>query len=112
KVKMEDGRAVLSPLRFWYDADRVLLPLGIALANGGSHDVVVHVLAKGKRYDATGRPALLVPTNLEVTESARDVFDAFYGTLFDRTLAKNPHGVVTEYAHDAAACDGCPEPPL
>ncbi|MBX3159224.1 MAG: hypothetical protein KF773_24865, partial [Deltaproteobacteria bacterium] len=39
-------------------------------------------------------------------------FGAFYASLFDRTLERNPGAVVTEYAWQATTCDPCPGPQL
>ncbi|MBX3157937.1 MAG: hypothetical protein KF773_18355, partial [Deltaproteobacteria bacterium] len=39
-------------------------------------------------------------------------FPAFYASLFDRTIERNPGAVVTEYAWQATTCDPCPGPAL
>src|SRR5207302_3256167 len=45
KVKFEDGRAALSPLRFHYDADEFALPIRLGLANSaGTQDLIVNIL--------------------------------------------------------------------
>jgi len=113
KVKMDGGKATLSPLRFHYDAASFSLPIRLGLVNSsGTQDLVVHVLGKGKRYEVANYPNVTIPTNLDVAESAKAEFGSFYATLFDRTLAKNPRAIVTEYAWDAGSCDPCPKPPL
>jgi hypothetical protein len=117
KVTFEErgGRklAVLSPLRFHYDADAFSLPIRLGLmSSAGTQDLVVHVLAKGKRYEVANYPNVTIPTNLDVDDKTRDQFTAFYAALFDRTLEKSARAVVTEYAWDAAGCDPCPTPAL
>jgi hypothetical protein len=113
KVKMEGNRATLSPLRFHYDAPDFTVPIRLGLVNSaGTQDLIVHVLGKGKRYEVANYPNVTIPTNLDVSESAKGQFGAFYAALFDRTLAKTPKAVVTEYAWDAGSCDPCPSPPL
>ena len=113
KVKMDGEKATLSPLRFHYDAADLTLPIRLGLVNsGGTQDLIVHVLGKGKRYEVANYPNVTIPTNLDVAESAKGQFGAFYAALFDRTLAKTPKAVVTEYAWDAGSCDPCPAPPL
>ena len=72
----------------------------------------MHVLGKGKRYEVANYPNVTIPTNLDVAESAKGAFGSFYAALFDRTVAKTPRAVVTEYAWDAGSCDPCPAPPL
>ncbi|MEZ4262960.1 MAG: DUF2330 domain-containing protein [Polyangiaceae bacterium] len=108
KVKFEDGRATLSPLRFHYDTDKLVLPVKLGLLNsGGTQDLIVHILA-AERYEVANYPNVTIPTNLDVNESARASFGSFYAALFDRTLEKNPRAVVTEYAWQATNCDPCP----
>jgi MYXO-CTERM domain-containing protein len=113
KVKFEDGRAMLSPLRFHYDSESFNLPVRLGLMNSQGHqDLIVHILAQGKRYDVANYPNVTIPTNLNVRDSMRDRFGEFYAALFDSTLEKNPKAVVTEYSWSAASCDPCPTPPL
>ena len=113
KVKMDAGKATLSPLRFHYDAPSLALPIRLGLvSSAGTQDLVVHVLGKGKRYEVANYPNVTIPTNLDVAESAKGSFGAFYAALFDRTVAQTPRAVVTEYAWDAGSCDPCPAPPL
>ncbi len=127
KVKFErrpDGSqaATLSPLRFHYDSDQFNLPIRLGLINapsggegapsGGAQDLIVHVLARGTRYQASNYPNVPIPTNLDVKDSVRDHFGEFYVSLFDHTLAQHGKAVVTEYAWSASSCDPCPEPAL
>jgi hypothetical protein len=53
-----------------------------------------------------------IPTNIDVSEQAREQFGAFYAALFDRTLEQNPGAVVTEYSWLSGFCDPCPGVPL
>jgi hypothetical protein len=113
KVKFDDGMAMLSPLRFYYDADSFTLPVRLGLVNsGGTQDLIVHILGRGTRYEVANYPNVTVPTNLDVNPRARGEFGAFYAALFDRTLEQNPRAVVTEYSWDASSCDPCPTPSL
>ena len=113
KVKMESGKATLSPLRFHYDSAELSLPIRLGLVNSaGTQDLIVHVLGKGKRYEVANYPNVTIPTNLDVAENAKQDFGSFYAALFDHTVAKTPKAVVTEYAWDAASCDPCPSPVL
>ncbi len=109
RVTFKDGQAMLSPLRFHYDADTFNLPIRLGLVNsGGTQDLIVHVLAKNQRYEVANYANVTIPTNLDVSEAAKDQFGSFYGALFDRTVEKNPGAVVTEYAWAAQTCDPCP----
>src|SRR5262249_43816781 len=105
KVRFEDGQAMLSPLRFHYDADTFSLPVRLGLINSaGAQDLVIHVLGRS-RYEVANYDNVPIPTNLDVNESVRESFGAFYAALFDRVLARHPHAVVTEYAWSAGSCD-------
>ena len=111
--KDEKGNNVLSPLRFHYDTDQFSLPVRLGLVNSkGTQDLIVHILAKGQRYEVANYPNATIPTNFDVSENARDAFGSFYAALYDKTLEKNPKAVITEYSWDAATCDPCPGPAL
>jgi hypothetical protein len=113
KIKIDDGHATLSPLRFYYDASEFTLPVRLGLVNSsGVQDLIVNILARGQRYEVANYPSAVIPTNLDVAESTRGRFAEFYAALFDQVLEKNPKAVVTEYAWDAGACDPCPGPTL
>ena len=109
KVKFEDGRATLSPLRFHYDSDKFELPVRLGmLSSPGTQDLIVNVLAPNKRYVVANYPSVTIPTNLDVSDKARGDFPSFYAALFDRTLEKNPGAIVTEYVWPSSSCDPCP----
>ncbi len=111
KVKFVAGRAELSPLRFHYDSEQFALPIRLGLANSsGTQDLIVSILAPSQRYEVANYKNVTIPTNLDVEESVREKFGAFYAALFDRTIEKNPGAVVTEYAWQATNCDPCPGP--
>ncbi len=108
-----EGRAALSPLRFHYDSDEFNLPIRLGLANSsGTQDLIVSILSPGHRYEVSNYKNVTIPTNLDVKDAVRTQFGAFYASLFDRTLEKNPGAVVTEYAWAANTCDPCPGPTL
>ena len=113
KVKRVNGRLTLSPLRFHYDSEQFNLPIRLGMMNSaGTQDLIVHVLAPGQRYEVANYDNVTIPTNLDVVEEARDRFGEFYAALFDRTVAKHPRAIITEYAWDAGSCDPCPTPAL
>jgi hypothetical protein len=112
KVRFQNGQAMLSPLRFHYDAETFSLPVRLGLVNSaGTQDLIVHVLGRS-RYEVANYDNYAIPTNIDVAPSVKDNFGAFYAALFDKVLALHPRAVVTEYAWDAGSCDPCPEPPL
>jgi hypothetical protein len=110
KVKFDkNGRALLSPLRFHYDAKTFQLPVRLGLINAKGHqDLLVHILAKGQRYEVANRKNVTIPTNIVVDEKVKKRFAEFYAALFDATLEQNPGAVVTEYSWQAMKCDPCP----
>ncbi len=113
KVTFKDGMAQLSPLRFHYDSEKFELPVRLGLINAKEkQDLIVHVLAKNQRYEVANFPNVTIPTNIDLVPSAKAEFPFFYVSLFDRTLAKHPGAVITEYAWQATSCDPCPTAPL
>jgi MYXO-CTERM domain-containing protein len=113
KVKMEDGHAALSPLRFYYDWNDFTLPIRLGLANSpGTQDLIVSILSPGKRYELANYKNVTIPTNINVNDRVKGHFGEFYAALFDKTVEKNPGAIVTEYSWDASSCDPCPGPTL
>lgn len=113
RVTFEHGRAVLSPLRFHYDTPDFWLPVRLGLLSSqGQQDLIVHVLARGQRYEVANYANVTIPTNLRVVDAVREEFGGFYEWVFRETVAHNPRTVVTEYAWDSMSCDPCPGPVL
>ncbi len=113
RVRFDGDLAVLSPLRFHYTSERFDLPVRLGLLNSqGEQDLIVHVLARGKRYEVANYANATIPTNLRAADSVRDNFASFYEDLFQEARRKSPYTVVTEYAWDSSSCDPCPTPPL
>jgi hypothetical protein len=80
KVKFdEQGQAMLSPLRFHYDSPEFALPVRLGLINAqGPQDLLVHILARGVRYETANYENVAIPTNLEVKNEVRERFGQFY----------------------------------
>ena len=113
KVTFVDGQARLSPLRFFYDPEKFELPVRLGLINAkDKQDLIIHVLARGQRYEVANKPNVTIPTNIDLVPSTKNEFGPFYASLFDKTQAKAGGAVVTEYAWDANSCDPCPTPAL
>jgi MYXO-CTERM domain-containing protein len=118
KVTFEEGRAVLSPLRFSYTSQDFSLPIRLGLLNSaGQQDLIVNILSTEGRYEVANYPNAYIPTNKLVSQDTREAFPAFYEKLFAQTMAQNPGAVVTEYAWSWGGlqrgnkCDPCPPPP-
>jgi MYXO-CTERM domain-containing protein len=113
KVKFVNGQAELSPLRFHYDSEQFFLPIRLGLINSsGAQDLIVNILAQNQRYDVTNYDNVAMPTNIDVSDATRNNFPGFYTALFDKTVAKRPKTVITEYSWQATSCDPCPVQPL
>jgi hypothetical protein len=113
KVKMVDGHATLSPIRFHYDSEEFSLPIRLGMANAnGKQDLIVNILSKDKRFEVANYKNVFVPTNFDVRSTVKSRFGEFYAALFDKTTEANPGAVVTEYAWTATRgyhCDPCAE---
>ena len=113
KVQMVDGRAQLSPLRFHYDSEEFSLPIRLGLANSsGTQDLIVNILSPDRRYEVANYKNVTIPTNFDVTTKVKTRFAEFYAALFDKTLAKHPGAVVTEYAWTAVGRGGWQGPQI
>jgi len=113
RVRFENGRALLSPLRIRYDSEQLALPIRLGtLASPGKQDLVVHVISREGRYEVANRPNVQVPTNLEVRAATKGRFRSFYESLLDHVWSERPTSVVTEYAWSATTCDPCPGPTM
>ena len=115
KVKHVDGRAILSPLRFYYDTEAFSLPIRLGLLNNnGPQDLIINIIARDQRYEIANRPNITIPSNIELVKETRRYFSEFYAALFDATLKKFPGAAVTEYSWSwlalskAGKCDPCP----
>jgi hypothetical protein len=119
------GAVVLSPLRFSFDAPDLRLPVRLGLLNAAEkQDLLVYILSPDSRYETANYENAFIPSNLEVSDTVKTGFGAFYAELFDETIRKrNNRAVVTEYAwstpilHREPApswqsyhCDPCPAP--
>src|SRR5205807_2395367 len=68
KVKMVDGHAALSPLRFHYDSDDFSLPIRLGMANSsGKQDLIVNVISADKRFEVANYKNVFIPTNFVLT---------------------------------------------
>ncbi|HSD90056.1 MAG TPA: DUF2330 domain-containing protein, partial [Kofleriaceae bacterium] len=112
KVRLVDGHAALSPLRFHYDSDEFTLPIRLGMANSsGKQDLIVNIISPSKRYEVANYKNAFIPTNIDVKNNAKARFAEFYASLFDETVKANPGAVITEYAwtsQGSPQCDPCP----
>ena len=113
RVRFENGRAVLSPLRVEYEAAELALPIRLGrLSSQGTQDLLVHVLSPEGRFEVANRPNTTIPTNVRVLPRTAGDFGPFYERMFERAIREAPGAVVTEYAWSSGSCDPCPTPAL
>ena len=115
KVKRDaQGVVQLSPLRFFFDANELRLPVRLGLLNAaGKQDLLVYIIHPESRFEVANYANTFIPTNLEVADGVRASFPAFFAELFDATVERlGRKVVVTEYAWQTTSCDPCPTPPL
>ncbi|MBL8683407.1 MAG: DUF2330 domain-containing protein [Myxococcales bacterium] len=113
RARAKPGGRRLSPLRFHYDTPEFRLPVRLGLLNArDKQDLIVYVLHPNSRVEVANIPNVFIPTNLDVDDSVRTRFGAFYNALFDLTMNRmNGRAVVTEYAWaSTSSCDPCPGP--
>ncbi len=112
---LADGRAQLSPIRFWTETKYNKIPstLGLLSSGGKKQELVVIALDPDKRYEAKNYDNVFPPTNLSVDFVVKERMGEFYAGLHDLLLAKNPRGILNEYAWTSLECgQPCPNPPL
>lgn len=113
-ASLQQGRVMLSPLRFHYDSERFALPVRLGLANSqGEQDLAIHILSPEGRYTTANYRNRFVPTNQRYGEASAAEFEAMYERLFARLSHATPRSVFTEYAGPITprasdpACLGC-----
>jgi hypothetical protein len=108
------GIVQLSPLRFYFDANELRLPVRLGLLNAtGKQDLIVYVIHPQSRFEVANYANAFIPTNLEVAGGVRANFPGFFAELFDATVERMGRKVVvTEYSWQTTSCDPCPTPPL
>lgn len=99
QLALHRGRARLPPIRVHWESERLAIPTELGNLNAqGTLDVVVYVLALDTRWDVETHGGVMMPSELNVAESALDDFPALYASLFERVRTHNPNAFVTEAA--------------
>ncbi len=122
------GMVALSPLRFSFDSSELRLPVRLGLLNAEQkQDLLVYILSPDARYEVANYTNAFIPSNVEVADSIKSNFGAFYAELFDETVRRHDNKVVvTEYAWQTPIlqrtepnpnwqsyhCDPCPPPDM
>ena len=97
--------AILSPIRFWSEKPVTTLPVKLGLLSGdGRQELFVYVFHPTSRFEVKNYDTIFAPTNLDVEFKAKERMGELYAGMHDLSLAKNPKGVLAEYAWHTAGC--------
>jgi hypothetical protein len=108
------GFSYLRPLQFAFEYERFMLPVRLGMLNAkGPQDLVVYVLSRNGRVEATNYRTVKLPANIELPTYVRGEFPKVYKALFETQARREDYRVVwTEYFWDMAWCDPCAANPL
>jgi hypothetical protein len=115
KVELAGARrALLSPIRFSTRLPYVLPSTLGLISAGGKQELLMYVLHPTDRFEVANYPNVYPPTNVNVDPSIKERIGDFYAGVHDALLAKDPKGVLVEYAWPTVKRCGepCPNAPL
>jgi hypothetical protein len=75
-------------------------------------DLIVHILAKGQRYETANYPNVAIPTNLDVKDDVRKNFGRFTRRFSIARCRDNPKPSLPNIRGMRGSCDPCPGPTL
>jgi hypothetical protein len=110
----KSGFSYLRPLQFAFEYERFMLPVRLGMLNAyGPQDLVVYVLTRNGRVEATNYRTVKLPANVELPTYVRGEFPKVYKALFENQAKREDYRVVwTEYFWDMSWCDPCAAEPL
>lgn len=116
KEQAKSGFSYLRPLQFRFESPKFMLPMRLGMINAnGPQDLIVYVLSRQGRVEATNYRTVKLPANMELPTYLKQPgeFTKFYKAMFDHQAVKERHSVVfTEYFWDMGWCDPCAADPL
>ena len=114
KEQAKTGVTYLRPLQFAFESAKFMLPIRLGMVNArGPQDLVIYLLTKNGRVEATNYRTVKLPTGMDVPEYVKDRFPDFYRAMFGRQLEREDGRVVfTEYVWNMGWCDPCAADPL
>ncbi|MEK8030429.1 DUF2330 domain-containing protein [Ideonella sp. DXS29W] len=114
KNQARSGSTKLRPLQFAFESRRFMLPLRLGMLNAqGPQDLVVYMLTRQGRVEASNYRTVKLPANMDLPVGIRGDFGRFYQALFDRQWAREGGRVVfTEHFWNMGWCDPCAADPL
>jgi hypothetical protein len=118
KVNLTEQKATglryLRPLQFAFESPKFLLPIRLGMVNArGSQDLLLYVLTRSGRVEATNYRTVKLPTGMDLPEYVKDDFPRFYASMFDTQVkAEKMRAIYTEYFWNMGWCDPCAAEPL
>ena len=116
KEQAKAGFSYLRPLQFRFETAKFMLPMRLGMINAnGPQDLIVYVLSRQGRVEATNYRTVKLPANMELPTYLKKPgeFGKFYKAMFDRQAEVEKHrAVFTEYFWDMSWCDPCAADPL
>ncbi|MGH7948922.1 MAG: DUF2330 domain-containing protein [Candidatus Binataceae bacterium] len=108
------GLSYLRPLQFAFESPKFMLPVRLGMINAqGPQDLVIYVLTRDGRVEATNYRTENLPTGADLPEYVRDEFGNFYKAMFGQLAARSSMSTMfTEYVWNMGWCDPCAGPPL
>ena len=108
------GFSYLRPLQFAFESERFMLPVRLGMLNAsGPQDLVVYILTRNGRVEATNYRTVKMPADVDLPAYVRNEFGGVYKALFETQAKREDYRVVwTEYFWDMGWCDPCAAEPL
>ena len=86
-----EGRTMLSPCAFTTTAIPSALPIRLGLLNSkGTQDLIVHILARGQRYEVANYKNVTIPTNIYITGQDQAALWRVLRLALRRTMRAEP----------------------
>jgi hypothetical protein len=114
KEQVRTGSTLLRPLQFTFNSEKFMLPIRLGTVNAqGPQDLVIYMLTKNGRVEATNYRTVKLPANMDLPVYLREEFSPFYKAMFNEQAKREALKVVfTEYFWDMGWCDPCAADPL
>lgn len=104
----------LRPLMMAYESPKFMLPIRLGMINGKNpQDLIVYILSPKGQTEITNYRTVKIPSNMELPEFTKGVFNNFYKSMFTKSYEKEGKKVAfIEYSWNMANCDPCSANPL
>lgn len=114
KAHQRTGLSYLRPIQFAFESEKFMLPIRLGMLNArGPQDLIVYVLTREGRVEATNYRTVEVPSGMDLPEFVQGEFGKFYSAMFDEQVKRDEmRTVFTEYVWNMGWCDPCAAPPL